>query len=43
MWPNSQETADLVTFAEGNLNGKIHLCAVCQRFKMEQFVKIVND
>ena len=30
MWPNPQETADLVTFTEENLNGKLHfLCSVC--------------
>ena len=28
MWPNPQETADLVTFTEENLNGKLHFCAV---------------
>ena len=29
MWPNLQETADLVTFTEEILNGKLHfLCAV---------------
>ena len=29
MWPNPQETADLVTFTEEILNGKLHfLCAV---------------
>ena len=28
MWPNPQETADLVTFAEKILNGKLHfLCS----------------
>ena len=28
MWPNSQETADLVTFTEEILNGKLHfLCS----------------
>ena len=28
MWPNPQETADLVTFAEEILNGKLHfLCS----------------
>ena len=25
MWPNPQETADLVTFTEENLNGKLHI------------------
>ena len=30
MWPNPQETADLVTFTENILNGKVHiLCSVC--------------
>ena len=24
MWPNPQETVDLVTFIEKNLNGKLH-------------------
>ena len=29
MWPNPQETADLVTFTEKILNGKLHfLCSV---------------
>ena len=28
MWPNPQETADLVTFTEEILNGKLHfLCS----------------
>ena len=28
MWPNPQETADLATFTEENLNGKLHfLCS----------------
>ena len=28
MWPNPQETADLVTFTEETLNGKLHfLCS----------------
>ena len=31
MWPNLQETADLVTFTEEILNGKLHfLCSVSQ-------------
>ena len=30
MWPNPQESADLVTFTEEILNGKLHsLCSVC--------------
>ena len=28
MWPNPQETADLVTFTEEIINGKLHFCAV---------------
>ena len=28
MWPNPQETADLVTFTEEILKGKLHFCAV---------------
>ena len=28
MWPNPQETADLVTFTEEICNGKLHFCAV---------------
>ena len=31
MWPNPQETADLVTFTEEILNGKLHfLCSVME-------------
>ena len=30
MWPNPQETEDLVTFIEEILNGKLHfLCNIC--------------
>ena len=28
MWPNSQETADLVTFTEEIINGNFIFCAV---------------
>ena len=28
MWPNPQETTDLVTFTEEVLNGKLNFCAV---------------
>ena len=28
MWPNPQFPADLVTFTEKILNGKLHFCAV---------------
>ena len=32
MWPNPQETADLVTFTEEILNGKLHfLCSIIAR------------
>ena len=31
MWPNPQETVDLVTFTEEILNGKLHtLCSVME-------------
>ena len=51
MWPNPQSTADLVTFTEEILNGKLHfLCSVggvcknpSQTSKMELFVKIVSS
>ena len=33
MWPNPQETADLVTFTEEIHNGKNVLCSVCGRFE----------
>ena len=34
MWPNPQETADLVTFTEEVLNGKPHfLCSVYSVWK----------
>ena len=28
MWPNPQFPADLITFTEEILNGKLHFCAV---------------
>ena len=28
MWPNPQENADMVTFPEEILNGKLHFCTV---------------
>ena len=28
MWPNKQETADLIIFTEEILNGKLHFCAI---------------
>ena len=30
MWPNPQETADLITFTEKNLNGKLNF--LCSEF-----------
>ena len=39
MWPNPQETADLVTFTEEILNGKLHFCAV---YKEKKTVEDVN-
>ena len=39
MWPNSQETVDLVTFIKEILNGKIHfLCSVKRFHKNEMIV-----
>ena len=36
MWPNPQETADLVTFTEEILNGKLHfLCRDTKDFYFE--------
>ena len=33
MWPNLQFSADLVTFTEESLNGKLHfLCSVSDHF-----------
>ena len=38
MWPNPQETADLVTFTEEILNEKLHfLCSVLQEEKLQNF------
>ena len=28
MWPNPQESADMVAFTEEILNGKLHFCVV---------------
>ena len=37
MWPNPQETANLVTFTEEILNGKFHfLCSVPGTFRSEK-------
>ena len=36
MWPNPQESVDLVTFTEEILNGKLHfLCSVNVEFQMK--------
>ena len=41
MWPNPQETADLVTFAEEILNGKLHfLCSVGISNEVEKLYSI---
>ena len=39
MWPNPQETVDLVTVTEEILNEKLHFCAVlvpCHKSMLEQ-------
>ena len=44
MGPNQQETADLVTFTEEILNGKLHfLCSVRCRIKTRTLSKLVFD
>ena len=44
MWPNSQETADLVTFTEEILNGKLHfLCSVEERKRKPKNEKNPNN
>ena len=41
MWPNPQETADLVTFTEEILNEKFHfLCSVDQAFNAPSHEKL---
>ena len=45
MWPNLQETADLVTFTEEILNGKLHFFVQCisrATFQKFCFFFIVN-
>ena len=43
MWPNSQETTDLVTFTEKIFNGKLHfLCSVCRLCWEEVFFQNVE-
>ena len=39
MWPNTQETADLVTFTEEILNGKLLFCAGILRCEMVETFK----
>ena len=39
MWPNPQETADLVTFTEEILNEKLHFCAV----HLKEFTLMFHD
>ena len=40
MWPNQQDTADLVIFAEEILNEKLHfLYSECQLRKKEQIIQ----
>ena len=35
MWPNPQETADLVTFTEETVNGKLYfLCSVTDKLNI---------
>ena len=46
MWPNPQETADLVTFTEEILNRKLHfLCSECLAVKViiESAVKVIIE
>ena len=39
MWPNPQETADLVTFIAKIVNGELHfLCSVCCRNAMSGWI-----
>ena len=41
MWPNSKETADLVTFTEEILNGKIYFflqCFQCHDYQVYVFI-----
>ena len=35
MWPNAQETADLVTFTEEILSGKLHFLSMLEGFTRE--------
>ena len=41
MWPNQQETKDLVTFTEEILNGKLHiLCSAYHDYQLSNAKKI---
>ena len=43
MWPNPEETADLVTVTEGILNGKLHfLCSVNNITIQNQYIKCLT-
>ena len=42
MWPNPQETVDLVTFTGEALNGKLHfLCSVCYKYLLHEYLNLV--
>ena len=42
MWLNPQETADLVTFTEEILNGKLHFCAMFPNLSLSQnYLKLI--
>ena len=44
MWPNPQETVDLVTFTEEILNGKLHFCEVYKAISVNgQVYKIARS
>ena len=41
MWPNPQETADLVTITEEILNGKLHfLCSAPGQKDIKEYLKL---
>ena len=42
MSPDPQETADLVTFTEEILNGKLHFCAVLEGTDLPLFVLFIK-
>ena len=43
MWPNTQENADLITFTEEILNGKLHFSAVQNKMKSSKYEKKFNN